>query len=458
MTDFDLAVIGAGPGGLEAALRARELGLKTALIEKKDPGGTCLNTGCIPTKTLLASTRLLSQIRRASEYGLRVRQVQVAFADLMQRKEVIVSRLREAALNQIQKSGIEWIVGTAQFLGPLELSVQGASAHRLRAASVIIATGSEPADLPSLKFDSSSILSSTDALNLKELPESLLIVGGGAVGVEFASFFHSMGVEVTLVEMLPRLLPAEDEDCARRLKALFERRGLRILTETKVQECLKGRGGLKVKLSSREILEAEKILVAVGRRPSTARLELEKAGVRLEKKGAIEVNEYLETTAKGVFAIGDVISSPQLAHVASYEGSLVVDNLSRKTKIRTDYRSIPSCIYSDPEVVSVGMVTSGQDAEAEDVLEVRIPFAAVGKAQIEGETEGFLKLRAYKKDGRILGACAIGARVTELIPEITLAIRLQLKVKDLCDTVHAHPTEAEIIALAAREAARRLQA
>lgn len=436
MRDFDLAVIGAGPGGLDAALRARELGLKVALIEKKEPGGTCLNTGCIPTKALLSSSRVLSEIKRASEYGLRADNANSEFDRILERKDEVVSRLRASAISQIQKSGLEWIAGEARFTGPKELDIHGEDQQRLTAKSILIATGSEPVGLPGLALDGRNILSSSDILELKELPTSLLIIGGGAVGVEFASFFHALGVRVTLTEMMPGLLPTEDPDCAKRLESLFQKRGMEI--QTGKGDAWKG-------------VKADKTLLAIGRRRNTHNLGLEAAGIGCKKNGAVEVSVTLETNVPGVFAIGDVIDSPQLAHVASYEGALVAENLVNKVKKTADYKAVPSCVYSDPEVASVGILTG------EDVETVRIPFAAVAKAQVEGETDGFLKLSASKKTGKIMGASAIGAHVTEIIPEIVLAVRLGLTIDDILGTIHAHPTLAEVVCMAARELARRIK-
>ncbi len=443
MSDFDLAVIGAGPGGLEAALRARELGLKTALIEKKHPGGTCLNTGCIPTKALLAS----------AVHGLQPASVQIDYAAMVRRKNEIVTRLREAARNQIQKSGLEWIEGEASLAGKGEIRIKAKTSSAIHARSILIATGSEPADLPGLVLDHRHVLSSTDILELEQIPKTLLIVGAGAVGVEFASLFHALGTKVTLVEILPAILPVEDPDCAKRLETLFSRSGMRILTETKITS-LQIQKQVTAKLSTGEVLEVEKVLLAVGRKRVTERLGLEQAGVALKKNGSIEVNEYLETTAPGIFAIGDVIDSPQLAHVASHEGFCVAENLAGR-KMKIDYSAIPSCVYSYPEVASVGVRFA---EHATELVEAKIPFAAVAKAQIEGKTDGFFKLYAWKLTGKVAGASAVGAHVTELLPEVTLAVRLGLHVREISATVHAHPTESEVISLAARELLKRLEA
>lgn len=441
MSVYDLAVIGAGPGGLEAALRARELGLKTILIEKKDPGGTCLNQGCIPTKSLLASARFFSRIHKSQDYGVTVTNPDFDWQALLDRKNAIVETLRKSALQQIKKSQLDWIQGTAQLAGRRKIRVTGTDPKEIEADSILIATGSAPADLSGLALDGQKIISSTDALELTSLPKSILIVGAGAVGVEFASLFHALGVEVTLIEMLERLLPSEDEDCAKRLETLFSRKGIKIMTGVTVGS---------------EFLEAEKILLAVGRKRNTKDLGLEDTGVRLEKNGAIAVNDFFETSVPGIFAIGDCIQTPQLAHLASYAGVIVAENLAGHTKRVVNFNAVPSCIYSDPEVTSVGLLSVKEKMAKGEALEVKIPFAGIGKAQIEGETDGFFKLFALKDRGIIIGAAGIGAHVTELIPEIVLAVRLRLTARDLCDTIHAHPTESEILQIAARELAKKI--
>lgn len=434
MTSYDIAIIGAGPGGMEAALAAREHGLKTVLIDKQAMGGTCLNTGCIPTKALLASSRLVSQIKRAAEFGIEIRGFHFDYKQMNAKKDEIVSFLRRQALTSIQKSGVEFIEGEAFLVSSHQIEIKGK--EQLKAKFIIIATGSRPGSLPGMVPDGKNIISSDDALKLQAVPKSIAIVGGGAVGVEFASIFHALGSSVTIIEMMDRLIPTEDIDCAKRLEAIFSRSGIKVLTGKKIDK---------------EAIQAEKILIAAGRQRNTNGLGLEKGGIHSEKNGMIPVNEFLETRSPGIFAIGDVIGSAQLAHVASYEGRLVIENIIGKIKQAPDYRAIPNCIYSDPEIASVGYRKKPDEDSNPNILEARIPFAGLGKARVERETNGFFKLVAEKGSGKVLGASAIGSHVTELIPEAALAIRLGLTVKDIADTVHAHPTESEILQIAAQE-------
>lgn len=441
MSLFDLAVIGAGPGGFEAALRARELGLKVALIEKSNAGGTCLNTGCIPTKALLASTKLLSKMNRAEEFGLNA-QPTYSFSSLKQRKDRIVESLRKAMTEGLRRSGVEWIQGEARFIGKNRIL---AGTAEIESRWIILAVGTEPISLPGISMDERQILSSSGILELNQPPASLLIIGGGVIGVEFASIFQALGTKVMIVEMLDRLIATEDEEVSRRLETIFRRKGIQIETSERVKEL--GRGSrIKVRLESGRELEAEKVLMAVGRKPRLEPLALEPVGVRVEK-GFIVVDEYLETSTPGIFAIGDVTSrSTGLAHGASAEGIRVVENL-KGSKQSMDDRIIPNCVYTDPEIASVGTY---RDTSAQELTHSKILFSSIGKSHVEGETEGFIKLFVSKKDGRILGFTGIGGHVTELVHEVALAIRAGLCVRDLAQTVHAHPTESEILQMAAK--------
>ena len=456
MSTFDLAIIGAGPGGFEAALRARELGFKAALIEKSEPGGTCLNTGCIPTKTLLASTKFLTKIKNAESLGLPPVTARQDLTALFQRKNRVVESLRKGMLDSLHRSGVEWISGQASFAAKNRLLVESEGKSReVEFQSAIIATGSLAMPFPGVPFDGESILSSTDLLNLPRPFERLLIIGGGVVGVEFASIFQPLGVSVVIVEMLPRLIPGEDEEVARRLESIFSRKGIEVHTGEKVKS-LKTQGGrVEAALESGKKLDAGKVLVATGRRAHTEGLGLERIGIKTEK-GSIGVNEYFETSVSGIFAIGDVTNrSTGLAHGASAEAVAVVEGLKGQ-KRRIDRDAIPSCIYSDPEVASVGAYRSAPEKPKAGIVECKVLFAGIGKSQVEGETEGFIKMMASKKDGRILGVTGIGAHLSELIHEGVLAVKAGLDVKTVAETVHAHPTQSEIFQKAAQRIANEL--
>lgn len=444
MPDFDLAVIGAGPGGFDAALRASALGLKVALIDKSDPGGTCLHSGCIPTKSLLASAKLISRIIEAESLGLSAMKPAWSFASMVQRKNQVVETLKKGMLETLKRSRVEWITGEAKFNGKNRLGVEK---DEMEAKTIIIATGSQPAAFPGVPFDGKKILSSTQLLDLKTTPRSLLILGGGVVGVEFASLFQALGVKITIVEMLDQLIATEDEEISRRLESLFKRKAMDIHTGQKVKSLSIHGDSVEALLESGERIEAERVLVCIGRRPQIEGLELEKAGIQVER-GKIIVDEHLQTSVPGVFAIGDVTSrSTGLAHGASAEAVRVVDNLKGPQR-SMNYDGIPNCIYTDPEVASVG--THFKPA-LEEIIETKVLFSSLGKAQLEGETEGFLKMTASKVDGRILRVSAIGSHVTELIHEAVLAIKAGITVQALADTVHAHPTESEILQKAAQK-------
>lgn len=441
--NFDLAVIGAGPGGFEAAIRASELGLKVALIDKSDPGGTCLNSGCIPTKSLLASSKLISRIAQGESLGLLPVKPAWEFASLVKRKNQVVETLKKGMLETLKRSRVEWIAGEAKFAGKNRLAV---GQDEIDAKSIIIASGSQPTPFPGVPFDGKKILSSTQLLDLQNVSRSLLILGGGVVGVEFASLFQPLGVKVTIVEMLDRLIATEDEEISRRLESLFKRKGIDIHTGQKVKSLSMVGRGVEASLETGEKIEAEQILICIGRRPQIDGLELEKASLQLEQ-GKIVVDEYLQTSVPGVFAIGDVTSrSTGLAHGASAEAIRVVDNL-KGTKHPMNYDGIPNCIYTDPEAASVGPRFK---PAPEEIVETKVLFSSLGKAQVEGETEGFLKMTASKVDGRILRVSIIGAHATELIHEAVLAIKAGITVQVLAQTVHAHPTESEVFQKAAQ--------
>ena len=448
VSNFDLAIIGAGPGGFDAALRARSLGFKVALIEKSNPGGTCLNTGCIPSKSLLASTKLLTQIANAELFGLSSLKSQWDFSSVVGRKNRIVETLRKGMLDTLKRAGVDWISGQASFLSKNKLQIKNEKETReIESQFVIIATGSQPTPFPGVPFDGNRILSSSDLLELKTQPERLLILGGGVVGVEFASIFQPLGVRVTIVEMLERLIPGEDEEVGRRLESLFNRKGIEIHTGEKVKTLTVRGGRVEAALESGKKLEAEQVLIAIGRKPRLENLGLEKAGIKIER-GSIAVSEYLETSSAGVFAIGDVTNrTTGLAHGASAEGLRVVENL-KGPKLKMDYSAIPNCIYTDPEVASVRAVS---ELSPQETVEAKVLFASLGNAHIEGEAEGFVKMIASRKEGRILGVTGIGARMTEIIAEATLAVKNGMSVKTLAQTIHAHPTESEILQKAAQK-------
>lgn len=454
MKDFDLIVIGSGPGGYVAAIRAGILGLKTAIVEK-DPflGGTCLHRGCIPTKALLHTAYLYDEFKHASDHGITAGSIALDFPKVHERKRAIVNRLAKGVEALMKKRRIEVITGRASLIDPGTVTVAGEGGKRaIQAKNIIVATGSAAADLPHLKADHTTILDSDDVLVLEEIPKSLVVVGAGAVGVEFASIFNSFGTEVTVVEILPRAVPLEDEAISAALEKAFARRGIRVMTSSEVKRVEKIARGARVAVETggkAAELEVEKILLSVGRRPLTRDIGLDTAGVRVDEKGYARVNEFMQTTAPSVYAIGDIVRTPWLAHVASAEGILAVDHMAGKPAEPIDYRKIPSCTYCRPELASVGLTEKAARETGFDVAVGRFPFSAIGKAMIVGETDGFVKIVSEKRYGEVLGVHIIGPKATELIAEACIGLRVEATVEEIFRTVHAHPTLSEAMLEAA---------
>ncbi len=456
-----LVIIGAGPGGYVAALRAAQRGAAVTLVERDLIGGTCLNRGCIPTKALLASAEALARARAGEEFGFTVEgEIRPDLVRMRERKERVVSRLRSGVETLLKRAGVEVLHGSGRLLSPTSVEVAltgeqaGQTAH-LEADRVIIATGSEPARLPVFDFSHPAILTSTEALDLTEIPASLLVVGAGVIGCEFASFFAELGTQVTMVEMLAQMLPQEDVRVAKQFQAVFRKKGIQVLLKTKVESIVEyGEGWVTARLSDGSEVRAEKVLVSVGRTPNTKGLGLEAVGVETDSRGYIVVDEYLETTVPGVYAIGDVNGGLLLAHVASHEGLIAAHNALTDqpgARRRRDLRSTPSCTYTSPEVASVGL-SEEQAAEAgyEPVVGT-YRFAALGKALALGEEVGFVQIVADKKTDQVLGASMMGPHVTDLIHEVAVAVHNGLTVRQLGETIHAHPTLAEAVMEAAHE-------
>ncbi|MFN7170930.1 MAG: dihydrolipoyl dehydrogenase [Candidatus Omnitrophota bacterium] len=445
MEEYEIAIIGAGPAGYVTALRAAQKGFKTVVIEKDRVGGVCLNRGCIPTKALLESARQINLLNKASEFGIKINQFSIDMARIWEREVKIVENLRRGIEYLFKRRGVILIKGEATLLDKKTISIKedNGEVERISAENIVIATGSSPSDLPRLKFDHENIISSDDILEKKILPHSLLIIGGGVIGCEFASLFSSLGTKVTIVELLKNLLPQEDEEISQQLEINFKKRGVKIFTERRVEKVEPGREGLNVFLSDGTNLEVEKVLVCVGRKPNTEGLGLEKLGVTIQN-GWVVVDDYLKTNLPGIFAIGDVLGKTLLAHVAMYQGEMVVENIVGKNR-KMDYSAIPNCIYTFPEVASVGIKENQAKALGIEYSVGRFPFRALGRAYTVGELDGFLKLIVDKKEKVILGAQAIGPEVTNIIPELVLAIKNRINTEQILNTIHAHPTFSEII-------------
>ena len=452
-TPTRIVILGSGPGGYVAALRAARLGAAVTLVEKNLVGGVCLNWGCIPTKALLASTEALARARAGEEYGFAVAgEIRPDLPRMVERKARIVTQMRRNIEVLLKKAKVELIRGVGRLAEDGSVLVYtGTETVVVRADKIIIATGSEPALLPMFDFDHPAILTSTAALELEQIPTSMLIVGAGAIGCEFASFFGALGTQITMVEMMPQMLPMESKRLAKQFQSVYRKRGVQVLLQTKVESIVEYAGDRVVaKLSDGSEVTAEKILVSVGRKPNTADLGLETVGVETDGRGYIVVNEYLETTARNIYAVGDVNGGLLLAHVASYEAFVAVDNCLGGRRMR-DLRSTPSCTYSLPEVASVGLNEEQAVESGYQPVTGTCRFGALGKALAMGEDVGYVQLIADRDTDLVLGASMMGPHVTDVIHEVALAVQNGLTVKQLTDTIHAHPTIAEAILEAAHD-------
>jgi dihydrolipoamide dehydrogenase len=456
----DLVVIGSGPGGYVAALRAAQLGMSVVLVEK-DPhlGGTCLHRGCIPTKALLHTADLLAEARRAAEFGVECAPPRLDLPRAHVHKRNVVRKNAKGIESLFRKHRIEVATGRGRLDGPRRVVVDAGGATRaIETRHVLIATGSAPRALPFLPFDGKRVLSSDHILELETLPPTLAILGAGAVGVEFASMFATFGARVTLIELLPRVLPLEDEEVSAALEKTLSRRGIEVLTSTRATGARVGERAVTLDLESgsgaARTIECETVLIAVGRRPVTEEIGLEAAGVELER-GFVRVDAFMRTAAPEVYAIGDVVPTPQLAHLASAEGILAVEHMAGLDPRPIDYDQVPACTYCDPEVASVGLTEAKARERGHDVVAARFPFLASGKAAILGRSDGFVKVVRETRLDQLLGVHIIGPRATELIAEAGAALRLEAANEDLERVIHPHPTLSEAMMEAARVAAGR---
>jgi dihydrolipoamide dehydrogenase len=452
---FDVTIIGAGPGGYVAAIRGAQLGLKVAIVEKdKRLGGTCGLRGCIPTKQLLMSAHVYEQMQHAGEFGVRASGIQLAFADVQKRKERVVTKNAAGVSYLMKKNKVTVFSGTAKLALPGKVEVAGADGTKqtIETKNIIIATGSVVRPIPGFETDGTTVVNSDHILELKDVPKSLIVMGSGAVGVEFASIYSRFGAETTIVELLPRLMPLEDEEVSKEIEKSFRKRGIKTLTGTKLEKMEKTETGVRVAGKDAKgvevSLEAEMLLVAVGRMPYLEGLGIEGTKIKVER-GSVQVDEFCRTGEPNVFAIGDVIPTPWLAHLASKEGILVVEQIAGLQAQPINLRQVPSCTYCDPEVASVGLTEAKARDEGYDVKAAKFPFSASGKARILGEEEGFVKIVADKKYDEILGVHIIGPHATEIIHEGIVAMHLESTAEELGRTIHAHPTVSESVMEAA---------
>ncbi len=439
-----VAVIGGGPGGYVAAIKAAMLGAEVTVIEKRKVGGTCLNVGCIPTKALLASSSLISSIKEAKDFGIHINgEVESNFDDIMNRKNKVVSQLISGIEFLFEKRGIKLVNGFGKLVdtNKIEVNKEDGSKELVEADKIILANGSQPVILPMFPYDGDKIITSDEALNLKDVPKSLLIVGGGVIGCEFGQFFRALGTEVTIVEMFDQLLPLEDKDVAKQLQRQFKKDKIKVMTGVKIEKCEIVDNEVVATLSNGKEVKAEKALLSIGRKPYLDNSGIEDIGIELER-GKVIVNENLETNVKGIYAIGDIINTPFLAHVASKEGLVAAQNAVCGNSKTVNYAAVPRCVYTEPEVAGVGKTEKELQENGIEYNTGQFDFRALGKAQAIGHFQGFIKILADKND-KIIGASIVGPHATDLLTELSLAVHLGLTVEEVGDVIHAHPTLSE---------------
>ncbi|MEL7627196.1 MAG: dihydrolipoyl dehydrogenase [Anaerolineaceae bacterium] len=458
MKQFDVVVIGAGPGGYVAAIRASQLGLKTAIIDKKWLGGVCLNEGCIPSKALLHNAELAQTLRNdAKTYGISFDNLELDYSAAFKRSRQVSQRLTKGVAFLMKKNNIEVIEGAAKLTGAGKIWVElnAGGGEEVEGKDIIISTGAHATVVPGMEPDGEKLLDYSHAIMLEKLPKSAVVIGGGAIGVEFATIWSGYGVEVTIVEMLPHILPNEDEEAAAELAKAFKKRGVKVLAGTKVKSVTKTDTGTTVVVEGEkgeERLEAEITLVAIGFKPNTQGIGLEEAGVALDKRGFVQIDDRMATNVPGIWAVGDVTGKLLLAHTASAQGQICAENIAGLEERKLDYRMIPRATFSDPQVASFGY-TEAQAKEAGLEVKVgRFNFIANGKALGLGKGTGFAKVITDAKYGEILGATLVGPEVSELLPELVLAQANELTIEEVANAVHIHPTLSEAIMEAAESA------
>ena len=452
---YDVTVIGGGPGGYVAAIRAAQLGMSAAVVERERLGGICLNWGCIPSKALLKSAELYSTFKRSEEFGISHKDLKFDFGKIIQRSRDVSDRITKGVEYLMKKNKIEVISGTGKLTGKntLEVSSNGKVTEKIKSKAIILATGGRPRSVPGVEIDRKKILTSTEAMTLKQQPKSMVIIGGGAIGIEFAYFYHTLGTKVTVIEMMPMILPLEDREMTKIVQSSLKKSGLEILTDTKV-EGVKVGNEVEVTVSSPEgkkTVKGEVALMAIGVQGNSENLGLEALGVQVEKS-FIKVNQFGQTNVAGVYAIGDVSGPPLLAHVASHEGIVAAEHIAGKAKHGIDRKVFPSCTYCQPQVASVGMTEEAAIAAGHKIKVGKFPFRPLGKALAIGETEGQVKLIFDEKYGELLGAHIVGSEATEMIAELVTAKALETTYEELWRTMHAHPTLAEAVMEAAGNA------
>jgi dihydrolipoamide dehydrogenase len=439
---FDVVVVGSGPGGYVAAIRAAQLGLSVAAIEDDRPGGVCLNWGCIPTKALLRNAEVLHLVQHADRFGIAVDNVRADYAEAIKRSRGVADRMAKGVEFLFKKNTITLFPGTGTLMSRTAVEVKGASGTQtLQARAIILATGSQPKSLPGVSIDEKVVISSNGAVRNEMRPASLIVIGAGAVGMEFADVYAAYGTQVTVLEALDRVLPVEDVDASTLVARLFGRRGITIKTGVKVAAVTPGGPGAVVETDGGRV-EAEQVLMAVGRGARTAGIGLEAAGVQLER-GFVKVSPTMETSVKGIYAVGDMAGAPLLAHKAMAEGVVAAEAIAGRSPRPLDYTNVPSCTYCRPQVASIGFSEARARENGREVMVGKFPFTANGKAVALGDTDGFVKVVADKASGEIVGVSIVGPEATEMIHEFAVGRTLEATVEEIMHTIHAHPTLSE---------------
>ncbi len=454
---YDVIIIGGGPGGYTAAIRAAQLGFKTACVEAKHLGGICLNWGCIPTKSLLRNAEIWDTLKHAEDFGLKFDNLRFDFPKIIKRSRDVAGRLSKGVAFLFKKYGVEHIDARGKLHSNSVVGIyapDGSLTEELTARHVIVATGGRPRTIPGIEIDGKKVLSSTEAMILDHVPESIVILGAGAIGVEFAYFYNTLGSKITIVEMLPNILPIEDTEISKELERNFRKAKMKMMTSAKVESLAHTEQGIAVTVSTekgKETVDAEVAIMAVGVRGNVENIGLEQLGVALDR-GYIKYDPYYRTNVQGVYAIGDVIGPPLLAHVASSEGITCVEAIAGKNPRPVDYNNVPGCTYCQPQVASVGLTERKAKELGHELKIGKFPFTASGKAIAAGHTDGFVKLIFDAKYGELLGAHIIGAEATELIAELAMARTFESTEHEIIKTIHAHPTLSEAVMEAAANA------
>src|SRR5215218_6469555 len=453
--NFDIVVVGAGPGGYVAAIKAAQLGYKTACVEEQFLGGVCLNIGCIPTKALLETAAMISHLGHAKEFGIEIGEIGTDLAQAVKRSREVSDRLTKGIGFLFKKNKVTHIDGRGRLQGGGKVEVTGKDGKKqtVTAKHIIVATGSRPRDLPFLKIDHDRVWDSTDAMMSNEAPKTLAIIGAGAIGCEFADVYAAFGTQVTIIEVADRILPLEDRDCSAVVEKSYRKRGMTVLTGTKLEKAEIGKEGVKLTVKTpkgeTQTIEAQRVLSAIGRAPLVEDIGLKEAGVKLDERGFIAIDRQMKTNVEGIYAIGDVAGPPLLAHKGSHEGVQCVEAIHGDTHAGIDYGNIPNCTYCHPEVASVGLTEEQARAAGHEIEVGTFPWSANGRALTAGDTEGFVKVIRDKRYSEVLGAHIVGPHATELIAEFVVGRHLETTADDMDRAIHPHPTLSEAVAEAA---------